>query len=953
MPSSTPTDPATEQVSTHEISADNLEDVFLDEVESTDVSVGLSSAQYDQSLKKWGRNEVIVEATPMWKLFIRQFIGVMQLILVVCAILSAAFGDWTDFGIILGLVTINGVLAFREERAAMLALASLTASVTSVVTVVRDSNSTSVNVVDLVPGDIILIIGGLKVPADVRWLKGDKMKIDTAALTGEPIPRTYPGEHGNDILAGTTVCEGEAYCQVLKTGENTEIGLASKNVFNDKNKKVISLFEEKIMTVVYTVIAASFCIVLIEFFIQGFLRNQFNDQTDAYRLIVFSLAVIVASIPIALPIVMQVTMAIGMKELGEVHKAVVTSVPALQDIASMSILCSDKTGTLTTAIITINKELVVAAPDFDKNKVLLYAAAAANPDKLGDPIDSAILRACQSPHKGGSRPWKQDRSIGFSPVTKRTVCFVTTDDGSKLIIAKGILSKILDTSHGGVDDAELQWKVKDSPEFCAEMTAEDERLSKLGYKTISICVSTDGGKSFSFCGVVPMLDPPRADTKKTIAFLHYANVSVKMITGDHQNIAIETGKLINLHGSDIQIHPGDTVRGEGEEVNNLIWDSDGFAQVLPSDKRKVVQVLRHDFRTVVGMTGDGVNDAPALSAAQVGIAVEGATDAAKNAAAIILTDPGLSPIYGAIVMSREIFRKVKSYVVYRIACSIFMVLTLCILVFISACSVQPVLIILLALLNDISMLPIAYDHVSASRSPELPRARSLVIRALFFGTVSTCLAMLYFYTIQPMRDGNSEVFHNISFDQFFCSTETSALVWLFLCILSESLIFTVRVPNGYFFQAQAPSIYLVASVLATDILVSLLAGVWKGMWFTDILITWAFGISSFLVIDAAKVFFFCKILGEEECETITFQQFVDAPDDTTIVNASVDADVEADVKTVQMSLAKKARQSVHLSKGRLDEDAVEGHREAEARGESHWLSWFSSHGPRAHGSIIQ
>ncbi|GMI10211.1 hypothetical protein TrLO_g15595 [Triparma laevis f. longispina] len=929
-------------------SMNKLSDVFLDDITSTDASVGLSSSSYSAALAKHGRNEVVVEATPMWKLFVRQFIGVMQLILVVCAVLSATFGDWTDFGIILGLVTINGVLAFREERAAMIALASLTASIESTVTVVRDGVSTSVNVVTLVPGDIILLIGGLKVPADVRWLKGDKMKIDTAALTGEPIPRTYPGEHGNDILGGTTVCEGEAYCQVLKTGEETEIGKASKNVFEDKNKKVISLFEAKIMRVVYTIIAASFVIVLIQFLIQGLKRDQFDNYTDTSMLIVFSLAVIVASIPIALPIVMQVTMAIGMKELGEVHRAVVTSVPALQDIASMSILCSDKTGTLTTAVITINKELVVASPDFDKASVLLYAAAAANPDKLGDPIDSAILRAKMSPHK--EQGWTQDRSIGFSPITKRTVCFVTTNDGDKLVIAKGIMSKILDTSDGGVDDAELQWKVKDSADFCAKMKLEDEGLSTLGYKTISIAVSRDGGKSFVFVGVVPMLDPPRADTKKTIAFLHHANVSVKMITGDHRNIAIETGKLINLHGSDIEIHNGEKVRGEesSEETKKLIWDSDGFAQVLPSDKRKVVQVLRHDFGTVVGMTGDGVNDAPALSAAQVGIAVEGATDAAKNAAAIILTDPGLSPIYGAIVMSREIFRKVKSYVVYRIACSIFMVLTLCILVFVSACSVQPVLIILLALLNDISMLPIAYDHVSASRSPELPRARSLVIRALFFGTLATALAMVYFYTINPMQDGNENVFHSIRFE-FFCTQQTSALVWLFLCILSESLIFTVRVPTGYFWQAKPPSIYLVASVLATDILVSLLAGVWKDMWFTDILITWAFGLASFLIIDVCKVFFFCTLLGEEAGSTITFQQFVEAADDTTIVSEPVDRDVEADAISAQMLIAKKARQSVH-AKHRLTTNEIEGHKVVDS--DHHmmwsWRSWLSWHGARHH-----
>ena len=670
---------------------------------------------------------------------------------------------------------------------------------------------------ELVPGDIILLVGGVKVPADVRWLKGDKMKIDTAALTGEPLPRTYPSHnHGSDILAGTTVCEGEAYCQVLLTGENTETGRASKDVFEDKSKKIISLFEKRIMTTVYIVIAASFCIVLVEFLIQGVVRNRFNmNRHETYVLIVNSLAILVASIPIALPIVMQVTMALGMKELSKVHRAIVTSVPALQDIACMSILCSDKTGTLTTALITIQTDGIVSSDKFEDEDVLLYAAAAANADKLGDPIDSAILRAREAPHRNGEG-WTQDRLVGFSPVTKRTLAFVSKPDGSNVIIAKGILSKILDTAAGGKDDADLQWKVVDSDKVCSDMIAADEKLSRSGYKTIAIAISSDGGKTFHFTGILPMLDPPRSDTKKTIDFLHHANVSVKMITGDHRNIAIETGKLIDLGTNILPANESREDSGDHDEVNERIWDADGFAQVLPSDKRRVVSVLRHEFGCVVGMTGDGVNDAPALSAAQVGIAVEGATDAAKNAAAIILTDAGLSPIFGAIVMSREIFRKVKAYVVYRISASIFIVLTLCMIIFISSCTVDSILIILLAVFNDISMLPIAYDKVSASRGPELPRCKDLIVRAIFFGVLCTGLAMLFVYTLNPMHDGNDRVWRMVRVEDW-CSKQTSATIWMFICLLSESMIFSVRVPQGEARNVQWRSLTLVPRSFKTKL----------------------------------------------------------------------------------------------------------------------------------------
>ena len=587
-------------------------------------------------------------------------------------------------------------------------------------------------------------------------------------------------------------------------------------------------------------------------------------------------------------------------QLGEVHRAVVTSVPALQDIASLVCLCSDKTGTLTTAVITIIPDSIAHSPDFEKSDVLTYAAASANKDKLGDPIDSAIVRACPPPEG-----WTQERLVGFSPVTKRTLAFVTTNDGNQLVIAKGILSKILDTSAGGKDDAEVQWKVTNDATFCEKMKVEDEKLSKSGYKTIAIAVSSDGGKSFQFVGVLPMLDPPRDDTKKTIEFLHKANVSVKMITGDHQNIAIETAKLINL-GTDI--HAGQEVRDEeSDEVKDLILHADGFAQVLPSDKRAVVQCLRHEHGMVVGMTGDGVNDAPALSAAQVGIAVEGATDAAKSAAAIILTDPGLSPIFGAIVSSREIFRKVKTYVVYRVAASIFLVTTLCTAIYISACSVDSVLIILLALFNDLSMLGIAHDRVAASRKPELPRVAEITIRAVFFGFTAFAFAMLFIYTVNPTADANSNVWKGTDVE-FFCSKQTSAMIWVYLTVLSEALVFSVRIPTGFCWQGKRPTIWLFIGVGATDVIVSLLAGVWKKMWMTDILLTWAWAIASFFVIDALKVLVFCVICGQETGATITFDEFVAYEDeaiDDPEEHAAMMAERRASEKAKRMSIHKE------------------------------------------------
>lgn len=292
-------------------------------------------------------------------------------------------------------------------------------------------------------------------------------------------------------------------------------------------------------------------------------------------------------------------------------------------------------------------------------------------------------------------------------------------------------------------------------------------------------------------------------------------------------------------------------------------------------------------------------------------------------------------------MSREIFRKVKSYVVYRIACSIFIVLTLCILVFISACSVDSVLIVLLALLNDISMLPIAHDKVAASRNPEIPKVKEIIIRCVFFGLVSTAIGMLYFYTINPMGDSSPGPtylpFANIHL-QFFCSTQTSALIWLYMTILSESLIFTVRVPHGWFWTKPYPSPLLIISVLLTDIVFSVLAGVWHNMFLADIMITWAFGLGSFFFVDCMKMLMFVFILGEDSGETISFEEFkeglVDIPEgeeDLKLkveggINPDLDPDVEAAEVEVDRMAAKEKRLSNHR-RHTLEGSDRDGHRE--------------------------
>jgi H+-transporting ATPase len=370
---------------------------------------------------------------------------------------------------------------------------------------------------------------------------------------------------------------------------------------------------------------------------------------------------------------------------------------------------------------------------------------------------------------------------------------------------------------------------------------------------------------WKFAGLLPMLDPPREDTPATIESLHHANISVKMITGDHANVGKETSRLIGL-GTNVL--PGEEMRNAPSETkNDIIWNADGFAAVLPSDKREIVLVLRNHFGLVTGMTGDGVNDAAALSAAQVGIAVAGATDAAKNAADLILTEEGLSPIYGAVLESRRIFARIKAYVVYRVAASIVLVLTLSIVIFVTSCAVDSLMIIILALINDVSMIPVAYDNAKATTKPQLPVAKTLVLQSLFYGLVQAGLSLMFIFSMAYSK--NDEYALDLyGPNNEGCSNESKGFIWFHLVMVTELMIFSVRAPR-FVLLSPLPSMYLVGSVFLTLILGGLLACLLPnfGLHGANLGFIILFNVASFIVVDLMKLQF-RKMIGEEPGDVI-------------------------------------------------------------------------------------
>mmetsp|Transcript_9954 Transcript_9954/g.12078 ORF Transcript_9954/g.12078 Transcript_9954/m.12078 type:complete len:719 (-) Transcript_9954:135-2291(-) len=582
-------------------------------------------------------------------------------------------------------------------------------------------------------------------------------------------------------------------------------------------------------------------------------------------------------------------MAIGASTMAK-KKAIVTHLTALQEIASMKVLCSDKTGTLTTANMTIITDKIWCAEGFTTEQVLTWAAVASNPNNKEDPIDQAVFRGFET-YFGQDRAedlladYPITQFMGFNPVVKRTVVR-TTYMSQPMVISKGLLNKVLDTHHGldgtqvatGENDGgELQWKVERLNEIVEEVREADIRLALAGYKTIAVVVRYPPTESqphegpMVLAGIVPMLDPPRIDTALTLHRIRDAQIDVKMVTGDHLNIAKETSKLINL-GTNIL--PATSLWPVSFQRNQSILNANGFAQVLPKDKKEIIMVLQthggDGGGLVVGMTGDGVNDAPALSQAHIGIAVDGATEAAKASADIILTTPGLSAIFDAIVESRKIFQRLLSYILYRMAATIQIVLVLTLLIVFYDHMIDPLYVILLALFNDVTMAPISSDNALPSKKPDIPTIKYIIGMSLVFGLLSTLQTMIYYNSPNlwdvPTDHATGKVvdLNNVhEHTQIDINDHRHANIWdvrsgatyVQISIAVELLIFSCRT-TGWFFM-DLPSLGLISGVMIANMIVSFCAvyGVivtprldWS--WIANI---WIYNIGCLFIIDSIKI----------------------------------------------------------------------------------------------------
>ena len=771
---------------------------------------GLSQAEAEKRLTEYGPNEIAEKKTNEFLKFLSYFWGPIPWMIEVAVILSGVVRHWMDFGIILFLLFSNAVVGFWEEHQAGNAIDALKARLATNARAKRDGKWTTPKASELVSGDVIRLRLGDIIPADARLLAGDPIEVDQSALTGESLPVTV--KPGGAVFSGSILRQGEIDAMVYATGTNTYFGKTAQLV---QEAQTVSHFQRAVLKIGdYLIVLAVALVVLI-------LAVALFRGDPVLTTLEFCLVLLVAAIPVAMPTVLSVTMAVGARLLAK-KEAIVTRLPAIEELAGVDVLCSDKTGTLTQNKLTLGDPFSVN--DIPGDEVILWAALASRAEDK-DTIDLAVI--------GGVKDDKALKSYRvlhfqpFDPVHKRTEATVKGAGGQQFFVAKGAPQVILQmsTNKGEVTPAVEK--------------AVDEFAGR-GFRSLGVARADEEGK-WQFAGVLPLFDPPREQAKATIASARHMGVEVKMVTGDQIAIARETSKQLGLGTNILDASAlGDTKHHESAQMAETIEKADGFAQVFPEHKFHIVDVLQQRGH-IVGMTGDGVNDAPALKKADCGIAVSGATDAARAAASIVLLASGLSVIVDAIKESRRIFQRMNSYAIYRIAetLRVLFFMTLAILVF-NFYPVTAVMIVMIALLNDGAILSIAYDNVQYKDKPEAWNMRLVLGISTVLGVIGVVAAFGLFYL-------GERVFH---LDRLHIQT----LMYLKLSVAGHLTIFLTRT-RGPFWSIRPARILWIA-VLGTQTIATLIAvyGVfmaplgWKWAGFV-----WAYALAWFLINDRVKL----------------------------------------------------------------------------------------------------
>ncbi|KAI9225370.1 MAG: H(+)-ATPase [Piptocephalis tieghemiana] len=768
----------------------------LEELLNTDFRTGLTTEEAEKRFQEFGPNEIAeVKSNKILK-FLSYFTGAIAYLIEIAAILSGVVQDWLDFGIIVGLLFVNALIGFIEEARAESALDALKQTLALKTRVWRNGELVEHDTACLVPGDIVVLRLGDIIPADCRLLgvgvtgeeADGELQIDQSALTGESLP-VSKGK-GSIAYSSSVVKQGQMLGVVTKTGSRTFIGRAA-------NLMAITVEQghfQKIVNHIGNFLVVITVVIVIIIFVVKLVKAHGHGVLDIIRDV---LVLTVAAIPVGLPTVLSVTMAVGAKQLAK-KEVIIKRLTAVEEMASISVLCSDKTGTLTLNELTFDDPYLCGS--YTAEDILLYSYLASEPGAK-DPIEMAVRSAAKDQvPRLQNLPREREHEVPgyhvtsftpFNPDTKLTQATVREDgeEGAVFRVAKGAPQVIISLV-GGNDDA---------------VTAVND-LARRGLRALGVAKTRpgkgegEGEEEWELIGMISLLDPPRPDSAETIQRCDKMGVEVKMITGDQMIIGKEVARRLGMNTCILDAGKLIDPNATEEEVVRRCEHADGFAQVIPEHKYKVVELLQNKGY-LVGMTGDGVNDAPALKKANVGIAVHGCTDAARSASDIVLLAPGLSTIVDGITTSRAIFQRMRSYALYRITSTIHFLIFFFIIILVEDWSLPAILLIFIALLNDAATLVISVDNAQISEKPDKWRLGQLISLSFILGLLLTAASFAHFYIARDVIGVTDEQLHTV--------------MYLHISSCPHFVIFSTRL-QGYFWT-NLPSFTFFLAVMGTQV----------------------------------------------------------------------------------------------------------------------------------------
>ncbi|KAG7196284.1 plasma membrane H+-ATPase [Scheffersomyces spartinae] len=796
-----------------------------EELLKTDPATGLTSAEVEKRRKKFGLNQMAEEKENLVLKFVMFFVGPIQFVMEAAAILAAGLEDWVDFGVICALLLLNASVGFIQEYQAGSIVEELKKTLANTAFIVRDGRLVEVQSNELVPGDILQLEDGTVLPADGRIVTEDcLLQVDQSAITGESL--AVDKRFGDATYSSSTVKTGQAFMIVTATGDSTFVGRAASLV--NKASGGTGHFTE-VLNGIGAVLLVLVIATLLVVWVACFYRT-----VRIVPILRYTLAITIIGVPVGLPAVVTTTMAVGAAYLAK-KQAIVQKLSAIESLAGVEILCSDKTGTLTKNKLSLYEPYTVEGVDPDD--LMLTACLAASRKKKGlDAIDKAFLKSLINyPRAKDALPkYKVLEFQPFDPVSKKVTAIVESPEGERIICVKGaplFVLKTVEEDHPIPEDVHENYQ---------NTVAE---FASRGFRSLGVARKRGEGH-WEILGIMPCLDPPRDDTAATVNEARILGLRVKMLTGDAVGIAKETCRQLGL-GTNIYDADKLGLSGGGDmagsEIADFVENADGFAEVFPQHKYNAVEILQ-SRGYLVAMTGDGVNDAPSLKKADTGIAVEGATDAARSAADIVFLAPGLSAIIDALKTSRQIFHRMYSYVVYRIALSLHLEIFLGLWIAILNRSLDINLVVFIAIFADVATLAIAYDNAPYDPAPvkwNLPRLWGM---SIILGTI---LAVGTWITLTTMFLPKGGIIQNFG--------SVDGVLFLQISLTENWLIFVTRAQGP--FWSSAPSWQLAGAVGIVDIIATCftLFGWWSQNWndIVTVVRIWVFSFGVFCAMGGA------------------------------------------------------------------------------------------------------